>query len=474
MVAREGRPLMRFFQGLCFQNLTRRFLEDRTASILPLFGCMVIMIVVISGAAFDITRVVNAREKLSYAIDSASLSLASELSTNVMSDDEIEDFLTAYFEANLDGEDFLAEAISNIDHEVDPDEGTVTVSSSARINNYFIGWFGYMIEDIGPDFYTFGANARVNYSSYDVLELALVLDVTGSMRPEMDSLRSAASSVVNILMPSTVDDDDRKIKISLIPYSQGVNLGGYAATVTDGDATREDCVNERDGPQRLTDAVYNYDGGSSEFFHGEPDYFVMDYGRREEWRGGDDACPDSELMPLTSARQDLIDEIEDLEHGGGTGGQTGIAWGWYTLSPNWTPLWPDDSDPEPYTNEDALKFALIMTDGDFNSEYTLEEVETCHRRRCTTEDYWIERYQRYPDYNDTSPTRGRALCDAMKDEGIKIFAVFFNTGGSDFGDDLMEDCSSGAGYYYEAETSDDLVNAFSNIARKIQSVYLSR
>ncbi|WP_422373904.1 TadE/TadG family type IV pilus assembly protein [Roseibium sp.] len=454
-------------------SLLKRLCRDKQGSILPIFGVMVIMMVVIAGAAFDVSRTVNAREKLSYALDAAALALAAELSTTFMSNAEIEEALADSFRANLSNTEFVDAAIENLEFTVDSDSGLVTVSSSATLNNYFLDFGGYMMEHIGPETFTFGTSAQVTYSRFDV-EMAMVVDVTGSMSSNMGTLRDAAESVVNILIPSGTDADESKVKISLVPYSQGVNLGSYAATVTNGDATSNNCVNERQGDERLTDAVYNYDGSSSEFFHGRPDYFVWDYGSSESWRSGSDACPDNEIVPLTADRETLVDAIEDLVDGGGTGGQVGIAWGWYTLSPNWTSLWPADSDPEAYTNDDVLKFALIMTDGAFNAEYGMEEYTTCGRRSCTTDDYWVERYQRYPSISDPSPTRAMALCDAMKAEDIEIYAVYFDTGGSGFGDALMEDCATDDDNYYEADSREELIAAFSNIAKKIQSIYLSK
>lgn len=459
-----------------FLFFLRNFLKDSRGAVLPLFGLMVVVMVVIGGVAIDISRAVNAREKLSYAIDAAALSVATSLSTSVMTDDEITQAIEDSFRGNLSNEEFLEKAITNLDFDVNSDEGTITISSSASLSTYFLDIGGYGIDAFGPDAFNFGTSAQVAYSTFDV-ELALVIDVTGSMSSDMSALRTAAESVVNILIPADSDPSTSKVRISLIPYSQGVNLGSYANTVTNGDSTSNNCVNEREGAEKYTDAAYN-SGGRSDYFHGRPDYFVDDRGRREYWYSGDDDCPSTAVYPLTSNRSTLVDEIRDLRANNGTGGQVGIAWGWYTISPNWTNLWPTESDPAAYgsgsADDDTKKFALIMTDGDFNAEYSREERTTCSRRRCTTNEYWVERYHRYSDYSDPPAVRARTLCDAMKDDNIEIYTIFFDTGGSDFGDDLMSYCATDADYYYEAGNSAQLIQAFSNIAKKIQQIYLSR
>lgn len=453
------------------QSLTGKFRADSTASVLPLFGIMVILLIVIAGIAVDVSRAVSAREKLSYALDAAALTIAADLSTTILTDAEIQQALTDSFKANLDGAEFLDTAIANLSFQVDSENGVVTVSSFAALDNYLVDIGGYLKETLGPESFTFGTSSQVSYSRYNV-EMAMVLDVTGSMHAEMDTLKSAAKTAVNILIPDGTSAADSKVRISLVPYSQGVNLGSYAEAVTNGQATSANCVNEREGTEKYTDAIYNHAGEESDFFHGRPDYFIEDNGGSEYVYSSSDSCPESELVPLTSDRTTLTDEISDLTDLGGTGGQTGIAWGWYTLSPNWSPLWPADSDPEAYTDGQVLKYALIMTDGDFNAEYSREKVKLC--KHCKPSEHWIERYHTNSDYGDAPAKRARELCDAMKESGIKIYAVYFDTGGSSFGDDLMNYCSSGNGYYYEANSSGELITAFGNIAKKIQSIYLSK
>lgn len=461
------------------RSLLKRFTSDRKASILPIFGLMVILMIVIAGGAFDVSRTVNAREKLSYAIDAAALSVAADLSTSVMTDDEITEALENSFRANLSEVEFLDDVIVNLDFDVDPDNGTIEVCSSAMLGSYFIDFGGYGKEALGPDVLGFGTCGSVTYSRFDV-ELALVLDVTGSMRSDMDTLRDAADGLVDILIPDGTDEDDSKVRISLVPYSQGVNLGDYADQVKGGDfdySDGSDCVTERqdfdDGTDtyevKYSDARYDY------YDETEPPPKGTFYG------GGSNNCSsDSEMIPLTADRDTLVEAIEDLDDNGGTAGQTGVVWGWNSLSPNYTNVWPADSAPEPYDNEDVLKFAIIMTDGDNNRYYEFIETETvCVRyRRGRCREYgevdvyeWDEEGEG-ESYSNTSSTTQRALCEAMKDAGIEIFGVYFGNNNSSAGSRNMQSCSS-EGNYYQATSADELISAFSNIAKKIQQIYLS-
>lgn len=443
-----------------------RFKKNESGSILPIAAVFVLILVVISGAAVDITRAVSEREKLAHALDASALALATRLSSVEMDDDEIREFLEGSLRANLLGAATTDDAIANIAFEIDEDEGTVLVSSNASVGTYFTS-----IGGLGPETFDVGTFAEVSFSNTTV-ELAMVLDVTGSMGGKIGALRDAANSMVDILLPAEIDPDDSKVRISLVPYAEGVNLGSYASTVTQGSSTSDNCVSEREGAQGFTDAVYNYAGANSEFFIGGVDYWVYDDGSSNSWYTGQDYCPDSEVVPLTADHDVLENAIDDLEANGGTGGQVGIAWGWYTISPRWASLWPTDSDPLAYSEGTNLKFALIMTDGVFNADFT--RMTTDCDGGCAEAEYAVEWYTANPSMSDAPATRAVQLCDAMSDEGVEVFAIYFDTGGSGYGDTLMSRCASSSDNYYLAENSSDLEQAFAAIARKIQRIYISK
>ncbi|QDG75258.1 TadE/TadG family type IV pilus assembly protein [Labrenzia sp. PHM005] len=462
----------------------KKLLRNERGAILPIFGVLVLMMVVIGGAAIDVSRAVNAREKLSYAIDAAALSVATDLSTSVMTDDEITQAIEDSFRANLANAEFLDKAIENLSFVLDSDEGTINISSSANLSNYFLDIGGFGLSSFGPDTFTFGTNAQVSYSRFDV-ELALVVDVTGSMAWSIGStstaritaLRAAGEELVNILLPTGGTPSGSKVRISLVPYSQGVNLASYANKVKGGDhySVSGNCVTERQdyasNTVMLTDTAYNYDTAN-------PPALESFYG------GASTNCSSSsQFIPLSSNRTTLINAIRALNTNGGTAGQTGIVWGWNSISPNYANLWPSDSAPEAYTNDDVLKFAIIMTDGDNNRYYEYVDTErrrvrVCNRYYCWREwqdvavNDWRERGES-ESYSNTSSTRSRDLCAAMKTAGIEIFGVYFGTDNSSAGARNMSACAS-TGNYYQATSSEGLIQAFSNIAKKIQQIYLSQ
>ncbi len=455
-----------------------RFRAARQGAVLPVFALMVIFLVVIFGAAADVTRTVSAREKLSYSLDAAALALASELSTSVLTDAQILEVLEASFRANLGGVSFLQEAVDNLQFEVDRENGLVTVRSTATLDNYLIDLGGYMQKSFGPEAFAFSASSQVTYSRFKV-ELALVVDVTGSMSwSDMRTLREASTAAVNILLPDNVEEEDAKVRISLVPYSQGVNLGAYANKVKGGEfhSVGGNCVTERqdyeDHEVQFTDAAYDY------YTDASPPPLQTFFG------GGSNNCSStSEMVPLTRDRDVLLPAIEALTDTGGTAGQTGVAWGWYSLSPNFANVWPEESAPATYTDGDTLKFAIVMTDGNNNRYYDyVGEKEECGWFRSHWSWHWecrtiaVNGWDEQDEgefYSNISSTRSRALCEGMKAAGIEVFGVYFGTSNSSTGAKNMQSCAS-EGNYYQASSSGELVKAFANIARKIQSIYLSK
>ncbi|MBO0347133.1 pilus assembly protein [Roseibium sp. CAU 1637] len=440
--------------------------KDTKAAIMPILALAMIPLVVMVGSGIDYGRAISEREILSNALDVAALNIASQLSSSFMSDAQIKVALEAAFEANISSLSYKEDALEHLTFNVDPDAGVVTVRSQIDVPSYFIH-----IGGIGPESIPMAVETEVNYSRFDV-ELALVVDVTGSMGGDMGTLRTASAGVVNTLIPEGTSPNDSKVRISLVPYSQGVNLGEYADAVTNGQSSWRNCVSERVGDEIYTDAPYDADTGSP------GSYFS----------GASTGCSSSSVMePLTADRDILIPAIEDLRSIGYTAGQTGTAWGWYSLSPNFSNLWPAESVGESYTNEDVLKFAIIMTDGDNNRFYDYDyTTESCSRRWSWSKGWyddcrtnvcsgWCEISANENDFNNEASVRARGICEGMKDAGITIYGIYFGSDNNSPGARNMKACATNESTtYYQATSSSQLINAFGNIAKKIQAIYLAK
>ncbi len=171
----------------------------------------------------------------------------------------------------------------------------------------------------------------------------------------------------------------------------------------------------------------------------------------------------SEVMPLSSDKTALIDKVEALSASGGTAGHLGTAWAWFTLSPNWAALWPEANRPQAYGTSNLRKIAILMTDGEYNTEYDANGVKVGSTGAGSAA-------------NGTSTAQARALCAAMKQNtGITVYTVGFDLGGpSSESYQTLQQCASDTTKFYSADDGDQLKQAFRDIALKLTALFLAK
>lgn len=156
-----------------------------------------------------------------------------------------------------------------------------------------------------------------------------------------------------------------------------------------------------------------------------------------------------EIVPLTSSKSKLEEFFDTATIGGATPGHIGHAWAWYMISPKWSSIWPSDSRPAEYADTGTRKIAIIMTDGEYNTQYS----------------------------NATSRAQALALCSNMKASGVTVYTIGFGFStsaqagdGSSEGNakDLMTQCSSGANHYFFPYDASALSEVFENIGDTIK------
>lgn len=449
----------------------RRFGGDRSGAILPLFAVLVIFIIVAGGAGLDFARAINQRQAIARGLDAAMLAVARELSVRNMTESEIKTYLEAnyeaYFGANIKGSSGGGEIIID-EPKINTETRVIEVSARSSVPTYFIHLAGF-----GPKELNVSVDAQAVYPKS--VEATLVLDVTGSMGgSRIVALRDAAANFINTLVPPDTVATNEKVRIAVVPYASGVNIGSARATLATNGANGSrtsytGCVSERIGAQAYTDASYTTAAVG-------PGTAQARYKSGYYWNGSrvynssGFVCPNAELVPLTldpgsaSKAGTPLHTIANLSASGNTAGQTGVAWGWYTLSEKWAGLWPSASKPAPYSDERVLKYMLLMTDGEFNTWF-----DGPLRVSRTTYD-WIARL----DQATTSTTRALALCDAIKKSGIRVITVGFQIGSNAQAKKVMSQCASSSGDYYLAENDAELNSRFQAIANQIKSTYLSR
>ncbi len=165
-----------------------------------------------------------------------------------------------------------------------------------------------------------------------------------------------------------------------------------------------------------------------------------------------------EIIPLTNQRGTLNSFFNSMQVGGATPGHLGTAWAWYMLSPNWSSVLvaqtgndPAVHAPAAYTDNNTLKAAILMSDGEYNIYYANSK---------------------------TSAGQALDLCTGMKAKGIKVYTIGFGMGqnvtanasgtAAQRAKHTLEQCSSGSGYHYFPYDGNALRQAFQAIGNDLK------
>jgi Flp pilus assembly protein TadG len=305
------------------------------------------------------------------------------------------------------------------------------------------------------------------------IEVAMMIDVTGSMAEsdganstKIATVKKAAKDAIDIMIWN--DQSNWTSKIALAPFSQRVNVGSYASAVTGLPATMPSngsnklraCVTERTGTDAYTDAapaankwIGAFAGQSGLGQNSSTD--SSNFRNNSTNCGSSDPTSTEAIIPLTTDKAALKAQIDTLSPGGGTAGHLGTAWAWYLISPKWSTIWPTVSVPAPYVAKSVVKpslrkYAILMTDGDYNTDYS----------------------------SASSFDQARELCDGMKDANIEVFTIGAQV--SDAAKTFLKRCAgkesgvSDPTRYYDATDGIKLQQAFRDIALKISSLRVSK
>lgn len=439
----------------------RKFFTSVSASTTMIFALSLPVIIMSTGLAVDLAVAYNVKTRLGNAIDKTALAAA----TLRGNDDEIREGATQFFNKNFESEQF-GEALNL---EIDIGNQTIAVSAGAQVRANFMSLFGR--EYIRVDY-----SAEVMKAIWNDIEISLVLDLSGSMSgSRIAALRDSAKVLVDMIVPD-VPRGDRYAKIAIAPYSMGVNVGAYAnavrGTISSGTCTSpgcqyyrftnasggtkthqiSTCVSERIGAHAYTDAP------PSTAFVGR------------NYASSLNPCLPNTILPLSENKAQLNAHIEAFVATGSTAAHVGMAWGWYLLAPNFGYLWPEASRPADYDAEHLHKIVILMTDGEFNSPYCNGVIS----RDATSGSGGAAERINCNAHNGSSYAQAARLCTEIKDKGITVYTIGFDIGAFPAAINVMRDCATAPSYFYEAADTDDLRQAFRDIAREISSVYLSR
>ena len=152
------------------------------------------------------------------------------------------------------------------------------------------------------------------------------------------------------------------------------------------------------------------------------------------------------VIPLTNQRATIEEFFDNATIGGSTPGHLGHAWAWYMLSPKWNSLWPADSRAAEYDDKTVIKAAIIMTDGEYNTQYS----------------------------NATSKAQALALCEGMRDAGIEVYTIgfgFSSSAADTAAANTLKQCvNNQPGKYFLAYDAIALRQTFQSIGQQLTAI----
>lgn len=196
---------------------------DRRGNVAIIFAlCLPVLVMVVLGG-IDIQRITTVRANLQDALDAATLAAAR--SSHIKEDDLTEVGLSV-LKANLQGYPGVSFKDEDITFKID--KGVIVADAKVEVKtlvaNIFLPPYGQLLDETLPA----SAHSEVN-RAMDV-EVALVLDITGSMKgSRLSDLKRAATDLVEAVVQPATQLGGTRTRVALVPYSMGVNAGPYAA-----------------------------------------------------------------------------------------------------------------------------------------------------------------------------------------------------------------------------------------------------
>lgn len=431
-----------------------RFAADRSGMVAPLFGFLFLTMVLSIGGAVDMGRWLNARAQTKAAVDAAVLAATRKLQIDINDPGAAIATAQRFYAVNTAGR--IPVSDNSITFQVSADGQSVAASGTAWVATPFLALARVdrlpIIDTSGAEYAA--ATMSQGHTSRSKLEVSVMLDVTGSMSgSKISDLKAAAKDLVDIL----VRDGDDKTRVALAPFSDAVRPGALLSSVR---ASGPSSKSARDAGGRwrtyYRTACVAERSGSTAYTDHAP---VAGDGLQPVYTRDGNCNPDARIVPLTSTRSTLTSTIDGLTAQGYTAGHLGTAWAWYLLSPEWSSVLPQASTPASYGDPEVKKVAVLMTDGEYNTQYDSNGIAT--------------RESGASPVNGGSNVQARQVCDSMKAAGVTVYTIGFALDQSSAIQTLAH-CASSSTHAYIARNGDELRQAFRDIALTLAPIHLTR
>lgn len=420
----------------------QRIVDERRGNVAIVFALSVMPVMMAAGAAIDFSRMSVSRSHLQNATDTVALTIAKDIERGknqgqIVTD--INSILTA---------EMKTAGLSNwtVSYSYNGDSGVVSANTTATLPSM-------MLNLVNVKSLKVAAQSTATFGT-DYVELALVLDNTGSMLnlSKMTSLKTAATSMVDKIAATQAGKEGRA-SVSVVPFTVTVNVdtandnaawlgargtyqtcgwqwvssgwwGSYQWVCTSYTKTWTGCVGDRESPYTSTSTTATSSNSAT--------LYPRAYDTND--------CVGSTILPLTTNFTDAKAKITAMVAGGNTNVAIGAMWGWNMLRPG-APL---SNAGTATTTKKISRYAIILTDG-ANTENTLGHTTS------------------------QIDTNTLDTCTAMKSAGITVFSIRVVDGN----ETLLKNCASSSDYYYNVSDPSTLTSVFDRILTNITKLRLS-
>ena len=455
------------------QKLIRRFGRARGGNFAMMMGLSAPVLVLAAGYGVNLGQVSLTKSNLLAALDSAVTSTARDLTTGVITEEDAPQLVKAFLIAN-GLRAYAEEGRLNLDSLV-IDRTARTVSARASVEL-----------DVAFALFGSGNTRRVVAESAAIysdkkIEVAMMLDLTGSMKKsgnndKLGDLQTAARNAVDALLGGNRND---RVRVALVPYANSVNVGSsiarQAVYIEKEARDRTDKQVKNTDPLAVTStgrpdncaterksSSYRYRDDGPDVAMVNRDFFLSSFSDGDAGYAKSVRCPAAAVVPLTSDATKLKNTINSFVADGGTGGHIGVQWTWYMLSEKWKNVVGTTAAAGPYHDDKIAKYAILMTDGEFNLEFA----------GATTANL---------AYGNAAATRSiphaKQLCSEMRRAGITVFTIGFQLPNQS-ARNLMRDCATpdtgGIKHYFDTSSGSELNQAFTEIVRNIENLALTK
>ncbi|HYE46250.1 MAG TPA: pilus assembly protein [Caulobacter sp.] len=469
-------------------------------------------LLVLTMGAVDIANASAAKTRLQDALDAAALTAARSSQYSDAGLDQVGDAAMAAnmqgSQATLTGSSFRAEGnkvIATASAEVAPTIASLWLQGDIAV----------------------GAKAEVT-RSVNKIELALVLDTTGSMKGDkLSNLKTAAKNLIDTLSRAAARSSEADpVKIAIAPFSMTVRVGeayrhsswidqNGASPINDqifnSSANRftllqqmgvgwGGCVESRQAPYDVQDTAPDVAAPATLFTpffapdepsaSGYYNSYLPDVTTNTNWKfrqgyvakyvqapartgintdtgylwGPNAGCQLSPVTRLTTDWASLKTGIDAMVAVGDTNIPLGLMWGWHLLSPN-APF----GDGRAYGAPKSQKIVILMTDGDNTMGSTGNNNASLYN---SLGYIWQGRLGitsgSASQRRSAMDGRLATLCANMKAQGIVLYTVRVEVTSGD--SSLLRNCASSAEKFYDVQDASQLNAVFDAIAGSIENL----